>query len=86
MCHNKISEEAFYNKKVNLKYIKDCIEYYKNYSKDKGKFESNANKGIFFGFDEQSYSYLIIIIKIIKYNISEKFSILKMNQLIYIIF
>ena len=59
---NKIPEEIFYNKKVNLKYIKvfSCIAYYKDYSQDKGKFNSNANKGIFLGFDEQSYSYLIM--------------------------
>jgi len=59
---NKIPEEIFYNKKVNLKYFKafGCIAYYKNYSQDKGKFDSNAIKGIFLGFNEQSYSYIIM--------------------------
>jgi len=53
---NKILEEVFYNKKVSLKYIKifDFITNYKDYSKDKGKFESHTNNGIFLGFDEQS--------------------------------
>jgi len=45
---NKIPEEIFYNKKVNLKYIKvfGCIAYYKDYSQDKGKFDSNAKRNI----------------------------------------
>ncbi len=61
ICNN-IPNEVFYNKDVNLKYIKTfgCIAYYRNFSQNKGKFESNAKKGIFLGFNFDSHCYIVM--------------------------
>eukprot|EP00833_Pecoramyces_ruminatium_P006451 jgi/Orpsp1_1/1180483/evm.model.c7180000073588.1 len=60
--NNKIPNELFYNKKVNIKHIKvfGCITYYKNYNQNKTKLEPNPIKGIFLGFDERTYAYIIM--------------------------
>ena len=59
---NRIPNEVFFNKKVNLKYVETfgCIAYYKNFSQSKGKFEPNSKKGIFLGFNFNSHSYIIM--------------------------
>lgn len=66
---NKIPNELYYHKKVNLKYIKvfGCVAYYKNFSQNKLKFDSNAIKGAFVGFNMESNSYMIMDTK--EYNI-----------------
>jgi len=62
ISNNNIPDECFYNRKVKLDNLRTfgCIAYYKIYDQNKGKFHSNSNKGIFPGFDEKTYSYLIM--------------------------
>jgi len=57
---NAIPNEVFFNKKVDLKYIKTfgCIAYYKNFSQNKGKFESNSKKGIFLDLNFRTHCYI----------------------------
>jgi len=66
---NKIPNELFYDKKVDLKYIKvfGCVAYYKDFSQNKLKFKSNAIKGVFVGFNMESNCYMIMDTK--EYNI-----------------
>jgi len=47
---------------VKLDHIKTfgCIVYYKNFDQNKGKFQPNAIKGIFLGFNEQTNSNLVM--------------------------
>ena len=56
---NKVPNELFYHKKVDLKYIKvfGCVSYYKNFAKNKSKFQS---KGIFLGLNIESNCYIIM--------------------------
>jgi len=65
---NKIPEELFYNKPSNLKYIKvfGCRAYFKDFSKDKMKFKNNAIKGVFLGFNTESYCYIVMDYKNLK--------------------
>jgi len=60
--NNKIPNEIFYKKKVDLKYIKvfGCIAFYKDFSQTKMKFQSNAKKGVFVGFNIESNCYIIM--------------------------
>ena len=44
---------------MNIK-IFGCITYYKNFDQNKGKFQPNASKGIFLGFNEETNSNLIM--------------------------
>ena len=59
---NKIPNEVYYNKKVNLKYIKvfGCEAYYKDFSQEKKKFDSNSKKGTFLGLSIESNCYIIM--------------------------
>jgi len=65
---NAIPNEVFFNKKVDLKYIKTfgCIAYYKNFSQNKGKFESNSKKGIFLGLNFRTHCYIVMDFKDLK--------------------
>ena len=60
--NNYIPNEIYYNKKVNLKYLKTfgCIAYYKNFNQNKEKFEINSKKGVYLGYDNNTYSYIIM--------------------------
>jgi len=60
--NKKIPNEVFYNKKVDLKYIKvfGCRASYKDFSQKKGKFESKGRDGVFLGFNNESYCYIIM--------------------------
>jgi len=62
ISRNNIPDESFYGHKVKLDYIKTfgCITYYKNFDQNKGKFQPNASKGIFLGFNEETNSNLIM--------------------------
>jgi len=62
---NKIPNEIYYNKKVNLKYIKvfGCDAYYKDFSQEKMKFDrngKNGKNGILLGINME-YNYYIIM-------------------------
>jgi len=59
---NNVPDESFYGHKIKLDHLKTfgCITYYKNYDQNKSKFQNNSCKGIFLGFDEQTYSYIIM--------------------------
>ena len=59
---NNVPDESFYSHKIKLDHLKTfgCITYYKNYDQNKSKFQNNSCKGIFLGFDEQTYSYIIM--------------------------
>jgi len=59
---NNISNEIFFNKQVNLKYIRifGCISYYKIFDQDKGKFESNSKKGVFLDLNFKTHCYIIM--------------------------
>jgi len=65
---NAIPNEVFFNKKVDLRYIKTfgCIAYYKNFSQNKGKFESNSKKGIFLGLNFRTHCYIVMDFKDLK--------------------
>ena len=60
---NLIPNEVFFNKTVDLKYIRTfrCVAYYKNFSQNKNKLESNAKKGIFIGINFESHCYTIMV-------------------------
>ena len=60
--NNLIPDEVFEDKKVSLKYLRTfgCICYYKDFTKHKPKFVPNTKKGIFLGFDNQTYSYIVM--------------------------
>eukprot|EP00833_Pecoramyces_ruminatium_P004771 jgi/Orpsp1_1/1178803/evm.model.c7180000066800.1 len=59
---NAIPNEVFFNKKVDLKYIKTfgCIAHYKDFSQNKGKFDENGKKGIYLGFNFKNNCYIIM--------------------------
>jgi len=62
ISRNNNLDESFYGHKVKLDHIKTfgCITYYKNFDQNKGKFQPNASKGIFLGFNEETNSNLIM--------------------------
>ena len=65
---NAIPNEVFFNKKIDLKYIRTfgCITYYKVFDQDKGKFEANSKKGVFLGFNFRTHCYIIMDYKNLK--------------------
>jgi len=60
--NNRIPNELYYQKKVDLKYIKvfGCIAHYPNYSQKKTKPENKTSKGVFVGFNIESNCYMIM--------------------------
>jgi len=60
--NNNIPNEIYYNKKVNLKYLKTfgCLAYYKNFKQHLPKFDINSKKGVYLGFDNNTHSYMIM--------------------------
>ncbi|OUM59000.1 hypothetical protein PIROE2DRAFT_64052 [Piromyces sp. E2] len=60
--NNRIPNEMFYHKRVDLKYIKvfGCVAYYKDFSQNKKKFESNSKEGVFVGFSIESNCYMVL--------------------------
>ncbi len=60
--NNKIPNEIYYDKKVNLKFLKTfgCITYYKNFNQNKEKFDINSKKGIYLGYDTNTHSYIVM--------------------------
>jgi len=59
---HKIPNEIYYNKKVELKYLKTfgCIAHYKNFNQNKQKFDINTKKGVYLGFDINTHCYIIM--------------------------
>jgi len=59
---NNIPDEVFFDKPVNLKYIRifGCIAYYKDFSQNKKKFDGNGKKGVFLGFNFDTNCYIIM--------------------------
>jgi len=59
---NSIPNEKFYEKTVDLKYVKTfgCISYYKDFSQNKRKFDPNGKKGVFLGFNFDTNCYMIM--------------------------
>ena len=59
---NKIPNEIFYNKKVDIKYIKvfGCTAYYKDFSQNRVKVDTKGVKGVFLGINNESHCYIIM--------------------------
>ena len=59
---NRIPNEIYFNKKVNLKFLKTfgCLAYYKNFNQNKQKFDINSKKGIYLGYDNNTHSFIIM--------------------------
>jgi len=58
--NNKIPDEVYFNKKVKLDHLKTFgfIAYYKNFNQNKQKFDINSKKGVYLGFDEDTYTIM----------------------------
>jgi len=79
---NAIPNEIFFNKQVNLKYIRTfgCIAYYKVFDQDKGKFQTNSKKGVFLGFNFKTHCYKLRIMKVLRYILYGKQFLMKISQ------
>ena len=59
---NLIPDKVFEDKKVSIKHLRTFgwVCYYKDFTKHNPKFVPNSKKEIFLGFDNQTYSYIIM--------------------------
>jgi len=60
--NDQVPDEIYFNKTVNLKYLKTfgCLAYYKDFSQNKPKFEINSRKGIYLGFNTKTHCHIIM--------------------------
>jgi len=60
--NNLIPDEMFLHKKADLSKLRvfGCICHFHDYTQNKSKFRKNTREGIFLGFSEEYYAYIIM--------------------------